>query len=229
MAQFTNLPDDAPAPALLGVGGSHAFGLATATSDVDYRGVYVTPTRDLFRLTTPPESYVSNDPDIALHEVGKFLRMAIGANPTVLETLFYDEYVIKTPVGDMLLDNRWMFITDRIRGSHLGFAESQFKMLQKRSSEIGADKVKRAAKHARHTFRVIRLTEKVLTTGDYDITVDDRDEVFAFGEASYADQVRIAAAEIARLKAIDSVLPPEPDWAEVDKLLVTIREMSLDA
>lgn len=212
---------------LLGVGGSNAFGLATATSDVDYRGVYVVPTRDLFRLRPPAENYSTSAPDVALTEVGKFIRQASAANPTALEALFYDEYIIRSTVGAMLLENRWLFITDKIRATHLGFAENQFKMLQKRGKEVGEAKVKRAAKHARHTLRLIRLTEKVLTTGDYDITVDDRDEIFDFGEADYTEQVRIAATEITRLRSIKSVLHPEPDMAKIEDLLIEIREMSL--
>jgi predicted nucleotidyltransferase len=214
--------------ALLGVAGSHAFGMATAASDVDYRGCYVIPTRELFRLVTPDEAFNRNDPDVAMHEVGRLLRQACAANPTALESLFYTYYVIQDDIGRMLLSNREMFLTNRIRDTHLGFAESQFKKMQTRwNPSYGPPDDKRAIKHARHTYRVIRLTERVLTTGEYNLVEPDPDAVFAFGELDYAEKVRKAAVEITRIRKIDSVLPDGPDLAKVDELLVEIREMSL--
>lgn len=216
-------------PALVGVAGSHAFGMATATSDVDFRGCYVVPTRELFRLITPPESYAHTSPDVSLHEAGRLLRLACAANPTALETLFYSEYVIKDAIGSMLLANREMFLTNKIRDSHLGFARSQFEKLKKRGGTFSSDTAKRTSKHARHTLRVVRLTEKVLTTGVYDLIVDDPDEIFAFGELEHAEMVRRAEREIERVRDLDSVLPDGPDLEAVDDLLVKIREMSLDS
>lgn len=214
-------------PVLIGVAGSHAFGMATAASDVDFRGCYVIPTREFFHLVTPPESFSHNDPDVALHEVGRLLRMAAAANPTALEALFYTNYVIGSPIGNMLLASRELFITNKIRDTHLGFARSQFEKMKKRDGTSPTDTIKRTAKHARHTLRVIRLTEKVLTTGSYDLLVDNPDEIFAFGELEHAERIRKAEYEIERIKNVESILPPEPDMKAIDDLLVQIREMSL--
>ncbi len=222
--------DDVPGvPALVGVAGSYAYGMSTTTSDVDYHGCYVVPTRHLFRLVTPPETYVSHDPvDISMHEAGKLLRLASGANPNALEALFLTDYVIQDSVGEMLLAHREMFLTNKIRDSHLGFAESQFKTMEKKRASIDPDARKRAPKYARHAMRVIRLTERVLTTGVYDLVEPDPDAVFAFSELEHSEMVRKAAREIVRVRELDSVLPEGPDMRMIDDLLCQIREMMLD-
>jgi hypothetical protein len=224
MPTLDNVLNHAPgSTALLGVAGSHAFGLAHSDSDVDYRGCYVAPTRDLFRLITPPESFVHTKPDVSMHEVGKLLRLAVAANPTALETLFYSEYVIQSPIGEVLLANRDQFLTDKIRDTHLGFAKSQFEKLKKRYVSSDAED-RRVRKHARHTLRVIRLTEKVLTTGIYDLRVDDPDEIFAFGDLDMLEMVFQAQDEVARIESLPSVLPPGPNLAAINDLLILIRE-----
>jgi predicted nucleotidyltransferase len=214
-------------PVLVGVGGSHAYGLATVDSDVDYRGCYVAPTRDFFRLSYPTETYDRHDPDIALHEVGKLLRLASAANPTVLEVFFYADYPVRTDIGDLLIKNRDLFITGKIRDTHVGYARSQFERLKRRQNSFSADTAKRTEKHARHLLRLVRQAERALTTGDFDIAALDRDEIFAFGELPHADMVRKAEKEIERVKNVESILPPEPNMEAIEDLLVQIREMNL--
>ncbi len=215
-------------PVLVGVGGSHAYGLATAESDVDYRGVYVAPTRKFFGLTTPQETYDTHEPyDIALHEVGKFLRLASAANPTVLEVFYYSDYAVTDQTGWRLLDHRDLFITGKIRTTHIGYATAQFERLKKRQNSFSSDTAKRTAKHARHLLRLVRQAEQALTTGTFDLAVLDRDEIFAFGEMEHSKMVHKAEREIERVKSVPSVLPEEPDMEAIEALLITIREEHL--
>lgn len=208
---------------LLGVAGSHAFGLAHDGSDVDYRGVYVVPTKDLFRLKPPATSFAHNKPDIAMHEVGRFIEHAAKANPTALEALHYKDYTITSPIGLMLLARRDVFITEKIRATHLGFAKSQFEKMLRRHVPMGIGDV-REVKHAQHTLRIVRLTEKVLTTGVYDLTVEDRDEIFSFGALDAIERIHQMQDEIKRIEALPSVLPPGPDLEAVDNMLIHIRQ-----
>lgn len=214
-------------PILVGVGGSHAYGLATVDSDVDYRGCYVAPTRGFFRLTTPVETYDRHDPDVALHEVGKMLRLAFAANPTVLEVFFYSDYPIRDEFGDLLIENRDLFITSKIRTTHIGYATSQFERLKRRENSFSSDTAKRTAKHARHLLRLVRQAEQALTTGTFDLGVLDREEIFAFGELEHAQLVHKAEREIERVKNVPSVLPEEPDREAIENLLIKIREAFL--
>lgn len=222
---LTNVPGT---PVLVGVGGSHAYGLATESSDVDYRGCFVAPTRAFFGLRFPTETYDRHEPnDIALHEVGKMLRLAAAANPTVLEVFFYSDYAVRTDIGDLLIENRDLFITSKIRETHVGYARSQFSRLERRQGSFSADTAKRTEKHARHLLRLVQQAERALTTGVFDIAVQDRDEIFAFGQLEYEEMVEQAEDVIERVKNVESVLPPEPDMEAIDDLLVGIRESFL--
>lgn len=227
MEHMLDLCDVPGTPCLVGVGGSRAYGLATVDSDTDYRGCYVAPTRAFFGLHYPTETYDRHDPDVALHEVGKLMRLASAANPTILEVFFYAEYAVRTDVGDLLIKNRDLFITDKIRNSHIGYARSQFNRLIRRENSFSSDTARRTAKHARHLLRLVRQAEQALTTGIFDITVMDREEIFAFGELPKDEMIRRAEKEINRVEKLPSILPPEPDMVAINDLLVSIRESDL--
>lgn len=224
-----DLSDVPGVPVLVGVGGSHAYGLATDQSDVDYRGCYVAPTRQFFGLERPPETYDRHDPDMALHEVAKLFRLALGANPTVLELFYYDTYVVQNAVGKLIVFRRDLFISEKIRATHAGFATSQLNRLMRREDDgtLSTKDPKKIAKHARHLLRLIQQAERALTTGVFDIKVADRDEIFAFGELPFNKMVAEGEAAIERLKTAPCVLPPEPYAEEANDLLVGIREAAL--
>lgn len=218
--ELTNVPGT---PVLVGVGGSHAYGLNHIHSDVDYRGCYVAPTREFFGLHQPAETYTRNDPDVSLHEIRKFLMLAAKGNPTILETFFYSHYTHRTPTGDLLVEHRDQFITSKIKAAHIGYAREQFRRLKERQGSFSSDTAKRTEKHARHMFRLMQLAERALTTGEYKIRVDNPDEIFALGRLPFEDMVALAESEFERLDAIESVLPPEPNMEFIDNLLVAIR------
>lgn len=214
-------------PAFVGVAGSHSQGLDHADSDVDFRGCYITPTRELHRLSTPPDTYVHNDPDVTMYEVAKLLRLAISANPAALEAFFYTDYVLMSRLGFLLLKQRYSFLTQRIRDTHIGFARSGLTKAEKwyRSNKDVTDP-ERVRKHYRHLLRTIRLASTALETGEYTLQVANRDEIFAFGELPYHVMRRDLEAEISRVQSIKSDLPPEADYDAIDTLLVDIREQS---
>lgn len=217
-------------PVLVGVGGSRAYGLATVDSDVDYRGCYVAPTREFFRFVTPRETYDRQDPDVSMHEVGKFLRLAIAGNPSILESLFFSEYVIKTTVGESILKHRDLFVTNRIRATHLGYADQQLKRISKRDSAVSVhEDDKRSSKNARHLLRLIKQVERAMTTGEFRITVEDRDEIFAFGGLPRSDMLRKAEREIERVTRLESVLPSAPNIEKIEAMLIRIRVQHMSA
>jgi hypothetical protein len=69
--------------------GSKAFGLASDESDDDLRGIYLPPARLHWSLRKLPEQleFSEGQRDEVYWELGKFLRLALKANPNVLETL----------------------------------------------------------------------------------------------------------------------------------------------
>src|SRR5208283_1719813 len=70
--------------------GSKAFGLAAEDSDDDLRGIYLPPARLHWSLRRLPEQieFKAEERDEVYWELEKYLRLALKANPNVLETLW---------------------------------------------------------------------------------------------------------------------------------------------
>jgi uncharacterized protein len=136
------------------VSGSHAYGMATETSDYDYRGIFIPPMYSYIGLMDKIENVNDTDvykyfdvgllktdprvdgsdpneaPDMQLLEISKFIRLALQNNPSVLETLFIDDYVIKHPVMDVLIANREKLLSKSCKARFCGYAISQLRRIE---------------------------------------------------------------------------------------------------
>lgn len=75
---------------MLGVGGSHAYGLATENSDVDIRGIFMPCKRQI--LGDGYIEQVNNATnDIVIYSLDKALHLIAEQNPNMLELLWLDE------------------------------------------------------------------------------------------------------------------------------------------
>lgn len=214
---------------LVGVVGSTAYGLNHKDSDIDVLGVFVTPTLDLVGLTKPRETFSSTNPDVTLHEVGKFCALALKGNPTVLELLFLDGYSEITIEGEGLVRIKDSFLgATPIRNAYIGYAKSQIKRLNDRG-DFGSDLKKRYAKHARHCFRLLLQAEQLLQTGDMNVKVtpEQREFLFSLGERSIEELTVEFDKKVAFLDGIKSTLPEFPDDETVNQALINIRQWNL--
>lgn len=83
--------------------GSRAYGLDTATSDTDIRGVYVVPKEIFYSLDYPGQ--VSNETnDIVYYELRRFVELLSKNNPNIMEMLAVPPHCIlhRHPVIDYL-------------------------------------------------------------------------------------------------------------------------------
>lgn len=205
---------------LEGVTGSTAYGLATKNSDVDIKGVYLLPTKDVLSIGFNLEKTTKDhtDPDWVYHELGKFMKLVIAGNPTVTELLYLNEYTKMTPIGEQLIANRQYFLsTKAVMNAYRGYAFSQARKLNDRT-DIGLDGYasalkNRYAKHTRHCFRLLLQARELLETGTLNVKVtpEQREWLFYMGEQD-ADTVVTKFMEMdAEFDSIKSVLPDEPD------------------
>lgn len=220
--------------------GSHAYGLATPDSDIDKMGIFVEPTEKILSLHKPKDTRVSVDPDITLHEVEKFMKLACKANPTVLELLFLDEYETLTEEGKLLIDNRNAFLSKRIKDSYGGYAVSQARKLEKRAftdkeldkplKEVtrgfSARTSNRAFKHARHCFRLLEQGTQLLKTGTLDIKVHNKEELMTLGDMTVNEVVDKFEQEFKKFKKIDTVLTDNANYEFLNKVLLQIRKIN---
>ena len=223
---------------LLGVTGSTAYGLATEASDVDRLGIYCEPTERVLGLgfAQAKHSRVSNDPDVQLHEIGKFVSLVLKANPTVTELLYLDDYEVRDPRIEPLIAMRSSLLGQQaVRGAYQGYALAQAKRLAARDASgkrgFNSDLAKRTAKHGRHCFRLLLQAEQLLTTGTLAVNVADRrDELFAIGELAETDVDAFLAAFQRRsdeLDALESSLADRPDYEAAEQFLVEFRVHNL--
>jgi predicted nucleotidyltransferase len=221
---------------LEGVTGSVAYGLDNENSDIDIKGVYQLPTAQVMSLRHNAEktTVVNTDPDFAFYEIAKFMKLVAGGNPTVSELLWLDSYTHISPVGQLLIDNRKIFLsTPAVMNAYRGYALGQAKKLSNRQAEglDGYDSAlkNRFAKHTRHCFRLLLQCRQLLETGELTVKVtpEEREWLFKMGEQTPETVVDAFIAEDAKMEDIVSVLPDEPDWEAIDALLYKIRKENM--
>lgn len=139
--------------------GSWAYGMATDNSDVDIKGFVVPPShlgglgfQDFEQLEFKGEVRSNSVgwperpaewPEKAqlpaegvVYGVKKFLRLAAGANPNILEVLFArdSDALVRHSVFDVLRDNRDLFLSQQVRSTYLGYARAQLKRVESHRS-----------------------------------------------------------------------------------------------
>lgn len=206
---------------LKGMTGSHAYGLNTDSSDYDWGGIFVSPLQDVVSLKKPQETINTKDPDLTLHEVEKWMRLAMQGNPTILEYLWLDNYETLTQEGEWLIDIRKQFLSLNIRNSYGGYAFAQAKRLMQ--SGLSYEFRSRYAKHARHCFRLLDQGGQLLTTQSLDIKVSNRDELFELGNLPPAELYAKFETRYEEFKALESDLPVSADYETINQLLIHIR------
>lgn len=116
---------------LLGLGGSYAYGTNNEASDIDIRGITLNLPSDLIGLTTF-EQYEDKNTDTVIYTFNKMVKLLLECNPNTCEILGLDDdqYLIKTSLGQELLDNKGLFLSKRAAKSFGGYASAQLRRLQ---------------------------------------------------------------------------------------------------
>lgn len=214
---------------LEGVVGSTAYGMDTATSDIDTLGVFQAPTTTLLGLDwdTRYDSVVTHHPaDSTWHELGKYVRLALAANPTVLELLWLPEHTVITPTGSRLIELRRCFLSQRVRVTYGGYARQQIQRLLRNHDSRNTPESD--TKSGRHAQRLLFQLEHLLQTGEIKIRLDpaERDACFAAGKTAAEDPSELQQrfnTELARLDNLPTDLPETPDTATIGHYLVETR------
>ena len=116
---------------LLGVSGSYGYGTNREGSDVDLRGVTLSLSSDLLGLTEF-EQFEDRNTDTVVYSFNKLVSLLLSCNPNTIEILGLDEdqYLIRTELGQELLDNRHLFLSKRAAASFGHYADAQLRRLQ---------------------------------------------------------------------------------------------------
>jgi len=113
--------------------GSHAYGLATETSDIDVKGLCIAPRNVYLGYTEGFEQAEGKEPyDLVIYEIRKFFKLASQCNPNIIEVLHTDPsvWVKVAPAGTLLLENKDRFLSLKAKHTFSGYAHAQLKRIQ---------------------------------------------------------------------------------------------------
>jgi predicted nucleotidyltransferase len=206
--------------------GSRAFGLATETSDEDRRGIYLPPAEMTWSLTRPPEQieYASEGVEEVDWEIEKFIRLALQANPNLLETLWSPLVLFMDETGEQLRAMRQAFLSRHLYKTYSGYVLSQFRLLERHYRNKGQYR----AKHAMHLLRLLYSGIHALKTGDIlvDVGAHRAELLHVKSGALTLLEVRQRALELDRQfqEAFRQTrLPERPDYARANRFLIEAR------
>jgi len=212
--------------------GSKAFGLASEDSDDDLRGIYLPPARLHWSLRRLPEQleFQEGNKDEVYWELEKFVRLALKANPNVLETLWTPMVLQADQTAEELRAMRRAFLSRHVYKTYSGYVLSQFRRMANAYARKGTYK----AKHAMHLIRLLHSGIAVLKTGEIRVDVGKhRDELLEIrgGQLSF-EEVKRRALELDQQfqEAFErTALPDQPDFDRVDRFLIAARRRMVDA
>lgn len=149
--------------------GSYAHGLQTASSDKDYRGIFIIPTSDILKLGghSQQTSWVEGEIDDTAYELGKFLFMAMKSNATILEVL-HSPVIEETVEGKELRELfPYMWTSKGVYDAFRGYSLNQRKKFLE-------DKDGRAFKYAVAYIRVLLLGIELLRNNTITVNVEEQ-------------------------------------------------------
>jgi predicted nucleotidyltransferase len=112
--------------------GSHAYGTNIETSDLDMKGVCVAPVNHYLGFQTTFEQAEQNEPvDLVVFEISKFMKLASGCNPNVIEILFTDksDHLVTHPVMERLLATKNQFLSRQAYFRFVNYALDQLRRI----------------------------------------------------------------------------------------------------
>lgn len=155
--------------------GSTAYGLTQEGSDTDRRGFYLPPAGLEWSLAGVPEQLETDNEEV-YWEIEKFIRLALKANPNVLECLYSPLVETCTPMARELIDSRHIFLSQYIHRTYNAYVLSQFKKLEQDIRNHGEIRWK----HVMHLIRLLLSGVVVLRHGFVPLRVDEyRDRLLA--------------------------------------------------
>ena len=207
--------------------GSKAFGLANEDSDDDLRGIFIPPAERHWSLYKIPEQIEINTEvdDEVYWEIEKFFRLALKANPNILETLWTPIVIDANPIAEKIRTHRGAFLSNHVYKTYSGYVLSQFRRMKNAYEKTGKFK----NKHAMHLVRLLYSGIGAMKTGEIMIDVSKhRVQLLDIRNGKYGfEEIRQMALELDRefQDAFENTsLPEQPDFKMINQLLVEARK-----
>jgi len=128
--------------------GSFMYDLNIASSDKDYKVIFMTRPRQMLSFS-PPRTFIQHhvnrgfaadkggEVEYHMEELGVLVEELAKGNPSGVELLFSEKDAVRHPVFEELRRVRGLFLTMRCARQYLGFASDAVKKLKRKLSEAG--------------------------------------------------------------------------------------------
>lgn len=157
--------------------GSRLHGLDRPDSDWDYRGIHISPLKDVLSpfSTLKNTTWIEGDEDNTSYELADFCKNATKGNATILEVFFSDQIQETTPIADEMRANWSKFIdTHHFINASRGYAHNQWNKFYN-FEDVGIKGQERTAKFAIAFLRVMWQCEQFLLHGEFRCNLADSD------------------------------------------------------
>lgn len=204
--------------------GSRAFGLDTGESDIDRRGIYLPPADLQWSLYGVPEQLEYDETQEVYWELGKFIKLALKANPGILEVLYSPLIEHATELARELLASREIFLSRLVYQTYNGYVLSHFKRMEQDVRTSGAIKWK----HPMHLIRMLLSGITILREHVVPLRVDEHRERLMSIRRGIMPWEEIEEWRLALHREFDqafarTTLPERPDFERANAFLIKAR------
>ena len=173
--------------------------------------------------------------DLQIYNIVKYVQLCMECNPNMIDSLFTPEVCVLhiTRVGQILRDNRKLFLHQGICDRFKGYAYAQIHKMQTKDPEPGSNRERLRekfgfdVKFAYHTVRLLNEAEQLLLEGDLDLQ-RNREQLKSIRRGEWTEaqvmdyfEKKRVDLETARTK---SSLPAAPDEAAIRDVLLRCLE-----
>ena len=229
--------------------GSDAYGVSEDGSDSDMYGYVFPPKGMVFphlegeilgfgrhknRFEQWQQHHViDNDKqyDFSIYSIVKYFSLCMENNPNMIDSLFVPRECIVhiTPIGNLIRENRGLFLHKGSYHKFLGYAHSMLHKIRVKTPEKGSkrsvliEKYGFDVKYAYHLVRLCNECEQILSTGDLDLRKGNEQlKAIRRGEMTEKQIVEWFSEQEKTLEVLyrDSALRNVPDEPSIKALLV---------
>lgn len=183
------------------ISGAHLYGFPSADSDYDLRGSHRLPLSEVVGLTPARETIQISEKqagleiDLVTHDLKKFFSLLLKRNGYVLEQLYSPLVVWETPEYEELKDIAKGCITRYHSYHYLGFAQTQWKLLQKETPP--------RVKPLLYLYRVLLTGIHLMQTGAVEANLITLNQKFQLPYLPSLIDAKLTGAEKALLRSHD--------------------------
>ena len=206
-------------PIFIKIWGSWSHNTNVPGSDVDYLGVFSSPSNRILSLDPPSDTIVKEEPDLQAYEALKFAQLLMKGNPAVIECLFTERFCWGSEEWKYLKADRHKLLSQEVVKQYLGYAKGQLHRL-KNDKSLHTTGGKYNTKWAYHMIRILDDGSRIAQGGVPIVWKEDEEREFLldirYGKYNKEEVILFAEDSI---RKIDSLKP----WnlpLEVDKRIL---------